>query len=156
MAKIVCIDTGTTRQGTADIGDVVSIHEDDVELGSGYDNFKIIDIPGVSTQEVREKIENNFPEVRLAFKKGNELSFDTDVLQISTEKVWRHPISGKWMKVKNMKYPISLSTLTDNEVINLRGNLLSKQDKMNILSKRKNNLTGRIDNQEEATELNRE
>jgi hypothetical protein len=52
MAKVVIIDTGTYRKDINNIGDIVSIHDDNVDLsGPGYDNFKIIDIPGMPVKK---------------------------------------------------------------------------------------------------------
>lgn len=56
MAKIVCIDTGIFKSDINNIGDVVSIHDDDVDLSGGaYDTFKIIIIKGITAAEIQVK-----------------------------------------------------------------------------------------------------
>jgi len=72
MAQLVLIDTGTIRlkDGVAinAIGDLVSIHDDDVALtGPGYVNFKIVKVPGTA-EEVRQRLDANLPEVKQAYK----------------------------------------------------------------------------------------
>jgi len=59
MAQLVLIDTGTlrTKDGKAinAIGDLVSIHEDDVDLtGPGYAGFKVVKVPGTA-EEVMQR-----------------------------------------------------------------------------------------------------
>jgi len=41
MTQLVLIDRGT-QKGNNEIGDIVAMHEDDVELGDSYKHFKII------------------------------------------------------------------------------------------------------------------
>lgn len=55
-AQIVCIDTGTYHNGINNIGDIVAIHEDDVNLSSAYSTFKVIQIVGITKLEVLEKL----------------------------------------------------------------------------------------------------
>ena len=59
MAQLVLIDTGTLRykDGKAinAIGDLVSIHEDDVDLtGPGYAGFKVVKVPGTAMVETKK------------------------------------------------------------------------------------------------------
>ena len=67
MAQIVCIDTGTVRTGQ-EIGDIVSIHDDKVELtGPGYDGFRILRVPGTA-EEVKAELDKKIPKRTRCFK----------------------------------------------------------------------------------------
>ena len=44
MSKIICISNGTYREGINNIGDIVDIVDDDVELGPSYDTFNVIEV----------------------------------------------------------------------------------------------------------------
>ena len=56
MAKIVCISEDTYHEGLNNLGDIVEIQDDDVELtGIGYDVFKIINIPGIRAADIHKK-----------------------------------------------------------------------------------------------------
>ena len=67
MAQIVLIDTGTYREGLNSIGDIVSIHEDDVLLGPSYAGFQILAVPGTA-QEVAALINSKIPETKHVFR----------------------------------------------------------------------------------------
>ena len=67
MAQIVLIDTGTLREGLNSIGDVVSVHDDNVVLGPSYDTFKIIRVPGTA-QEVIDLINSKIPVIKPVFR----------------------------------------------------------------------------------------
>jgi len=56
MAQIVCIDTDTLRD-TVGIDDIVSLHDDDVDLGPGYSSFKIY-YANATVAEIRAAIRN--------------------------------------------------------------------------------------------------
>lgn len=56
MAQIVVIDTGSKRVNN-EIGDIVAIHEDDVELtGSGYVAFKIMRVDGMAQLKLEQSL----------------------------------------------------------------------------------------------------
>ena len=62
MAKIILIDNGTKRDNN-NIGDIVGIHDDDVELtGAGYNNFKIVKIAG-KAEDVKKELDKKIPEI---------------------------------------------------------------------------------------------
>jgi len=44
MAKIVCIAGATYREGINNIGDIISMYSDNVELGDSYSTFEVIEI----------------------------------------------------------------------------------------------------------------
>ena len=102
MARIVCIANGTKRDSN-NLGDVVSIHDDDVELGPSYNAFKIIEVPEISADEVRAKLQAQMPKVELRPVDGKELSEGSE-----TKEMW---LDGeKWRLVEDSpKYPMNLT-----------------------------------------------
>lgn len=63
-AQIVCVDTGTVRDGIQEIGDIVAVHDDDVQLtGRGYEHFQIIKISG-TVDEALAIINGKLPELK--------------------------------------------------------------------------------------------
>ena len=52
MIQVVCIAKGTQRENVNEVGDIVSIHEADVDLtGKAYSTFEIIQV-GMNTKLV--------------------------------------------------------------------------------------------------------
>ena len=98
MAQIVTIAAGAYDPGFNKVGDILSIHDDDVELNSrGYDNFKIIRIKGLTAAEVRAKIKTNEVDVATAFKKNNgEWTLEEEDDYIEDRQVWKNPTDSKW------------------------------------------------------------
>lgn len=62
MAKIVLIAAGTYRPSIHNIGDVGSIHDDDVELGKAYDTFTVLKVLGIRAAEVKSIFEAKIPD----------------------------------------------------------------------------------------------
>ena len=57
MAQLVLISAGTYRENLNEIGDIVSIHDDDVLLsGPGYDSFEVLQITGLQAEEIRAEL----------------------------------------------------------------------------------------------------
>jgi hypothetical protein len=55
---MVCIAEATHRPGINEIGDVVSVHEDDVDLsGIGYLTFNVIYIENMTAAEIISNME---------------------------------------------------------------------------------------------------
>lgn len=63
MAQLVLIGTGTFRPGINNIGDVVSVHDDDVFLGPSYTDFNVVTVPGTA-QEVFDLLSTKTPEIK--------------------------------------------------------------------------------------------
>lgn len=58
MIQIVCIAEGTHRENINEIGDIVSMHESDVDLtGIAYSTFEVIEID-MTMEEFRLELEN--------------------------------------------------------------------------------------------------
>jgi hypothetical protein len=125
------IDTGTVREGLAAIGDVVSIHDDDVELtGKGYENFTVVKVPGTA-KEVTDRLQADAPEQKVAYKAMS--AKDTFSFQRPEEAtVWDD--HGIWRKVENRpKYQLNL--VNDVELSNqLADEVLSKESKTSLLA----------------------
>jgi hypothetical protein len=110
MAQIVCIAEGTYREGINNLGDIVSIHDDDVKLtGSGYDAFKIIQVDGVTAKELQEKFGALQPQIQTAYKTPDPA--DTWGLTRPEEKqVWND--NGVWKDLAvRPKYGINLASI---------------------------------------------
>jgi len=89
MAKIVCIAGATYREGINNIGDIISMYSDNVELGDSYSTFEVIEINASdgevtpaglsallpSSEEVENKytnkIINSTPEILETLKSGS-------------------------------------------------------------------------------------
>ena len=69
MAKLVLIAEGT-QKGLNTIGDLVSIHDDNVELsGAGYANFRVVNLPGITAETVETLISENTEIIENAMTK---------------------------------------------------------------------------------------
>lgn len=131
MAQIVMIAEGTVRKGLASIGDIVSIHDDDVMLtGQGYECFTVIKVPGTA-QEVLERLNADAPEQKVAFKAMS--AKDTFSFKRPEEAtVWDD--HGIWRKVENRpKYALNL--VVDTELSNqLADEVLTQESKTALLA----------------------
>lgn len=137
MAKIVCIDTRTLRTN-CEIGDVVSVHDDDVELGGkGYENFKIINIVGLNAEQIKQIFHTKTPEVRDVYKpikKPAKWTFiKPDATDIDQEKIaWKHTDENWYFLEEKPKY----STMTPFSALSIDdlGNItISESIKLQIV-----------------------
>lgn len=120
FAQIVCIDTGTYRKGINNIGDIVAIHDDDVELtGGGYNGFNIVKVEGMTAKQVQTKINENKVEIKI----------EKEVEYYLKNSVW-------YKLIDRPKYTFNTSDLTVNDLTILQ----SKGNKSNTLLKIKDNL----------------
>lgn len=112
MAQIVCIDTGTLRDGINRIGDVVAIHDDDVLLGPSYSGFKILSVPGTA-QEVEALMRAKLPEVKPVFRSQAGAGEWTDERPEEKE-AWND--AGTWREVtERPKYQANLAITKELE-----------------------------------------
>jgi len=95
MAQIVMIGEGTLRVGLNDIGDVVAIHDDDVELGPAYSTFQVLVVPGTA-KEVSALINSQMPEIKLVFRSMAGAGEWTDQRPEEKE-VWSD--NGTWREI---------------------------------------------------------
>lgn len=65
MAKMVVIAAGTYRAGVNEIGGVIAIHDDDVELGDSYKTTEVIYVKGLTAAEVKATLEELEPDVKV-------------------------------------------------------------------------------------------
>jgi len=155
MAQLVLINTGTIRyvDGVAinAIGDLVSIHDDDVALtGPGYVNFKIVKVPGTA-EEVRRRLDANLPEVKQAYKTNapaGKFGFDRP----EEIEVWND--NGVWRKIeKRPKYQINVAV--DKELEGqLVDEVLTAESKISLLAaKAVPNVITKTENMVEIKEL---
>ena len=99
MAQIVCIKEA--RIGYCDVGDVVSIHDDNVELsGNGYKHSNIISVSGTASY-VQNTLNDLVPKIRY--------DEDTDIEEWLDGDTWK-------TITKRPKYTTSLKNLTDVDI----------------------------------------
>ena len=128
MAQIVLIDKGTERPGLAAIGDIVSIHDDDVLLaGKGYESFKIVQIKGMTAKEVQDKLQSLQPEQARAFKSktaADKWGFDRP----EEKQVWK---DGEiWRDLATIpKYQANFAALGDTDIADLADEMGSVSSK---------------------------
>jgi len=155
MAQLVLIDTGTLRvkDGVAinAIGDLVSIHDDNVALtGPGYADFKIVKVPGTA-EEVRQRLDATLPEVKQAYKTSataGKWSFERP----EESEMWND--NGIWRKIEvRPKYQINVTV--DKELEGqLVDEVLTAESKVSLLAaKTVANITTKTENLVEITEL---
>ena len=157
MAQLVLIDVGTLRvkDGVAinAIGDLVSVHDDDVSLtGPGYASFKVVKVPGTA-EEVRQRLDANLPETKQAFKSSTpagEFGFERP----EEIEVWND--NGVWRKIEvRPKYQINVTV--DKELEGqLKDEVLTAESKVSLLAaKAVPNVTNNKDNLVEIAELSK-
>lgn len=153
MAQLVLIDTGTVREGISFVGDLVSIHDDDVALtGPGYASFKVVKVPGTA-EEVRQRLDANLPETKQAFKSSTpagEFGFERP----EEIEVWND--NGTWRKIETRpKYQINVTV--DKELEGqLKDEVLTAESKVALLAtKATPNITTKTENQVEIPELSK-
>ena len=124
MAKIVC--TKNTRPGICDIGDIVSIHDDDVDLsGSGYSGFIVISVKGLTGNEIIQKFDESIPKTRCDIKNQR----------------WEYEKESVWEEMKVYpKYLKNVSTLSAGDLVGLEGTILPKTEKLALLEKVRDNI----------------
>lgn len=157
MGKIVCISDKTFIEGLNNIGDIVSIHDDDVELsGEAYAAFKVIEIPGIKSIDIQTKLNMLIPPIQIAYK--SIAVKDTWCLAPpDQQEVWDD--DGIW-KVLNIKpkYQANIGTLTPSDEFILSSDLnTTYANKLAIIElKTSINLKAITDNQIECDDLNTE
>ena len=126
MAQLVCINKDSYREGINKIGDIVAIHDDNVELtGSGYSGLDIIKVEGMTAKEVGEKL------VRAEHQ---------------TKEYWT--VGEDWYEIKEQpKYSFCIDVLTSDDLIGLESKELTV-DNTAILAKLKDNVSLETKNNE--------
>ena len=149
MAKIVCVKT---KVPTADIGDVVEVQEDWVELtGPGYEGYTIIHVEGKTKAELNTLFNAKIPEQRTAQKipVAGEWTF------LEEKQVWKNA-DGKWCNlVERPKYQITLEDLTEADKFNLASEVVEEVTKDAILDKVKEKICLNAKNLTEVEDLNK-
>ena len=132
MAKIVCIDTATAKTGISEVGDVISIHDDNVELtGPGYANAKIVQVDGITALEVRAILNAKIPETKIAHR----LPVAGKWCFMEEKQVWKDA-TGNWCDLINRpKYALSLKNLAEDDITALADKSISVLTKQGLLNK---------------------
>ena len=155
MARVVVIDeaTATAKQ---EVGDIVSIYEDGAELsGPGYEGFKILDIPGISADELKVVLDKKRPERSMAYyvSTGGKWTFDRP--QIQEKMVWKDPSSGKWHFLEEEpKFELTIKDLASSDIEALSSKEVSVSEKQYILDKVANKIFLQEENLVEVEDLN--
>ena len=134
MAQIVYIDEGTYREGINEIGDIVTVHDDDVKLsGAGYENFGILKVHDYTSEQVRKLIAAKIPERNVAFYSsiGEKWTFERP----QEKQVWKNE-KGLWCFIeKEPKYRLTISALSSEDINALSSKLTASTQKKEILNK---------------------
>jgi len=153
MAKIVYIEKGTYRKGINEIGDIVTIHDDDAKLsGAGYKNFGILEVPGYTAEQVKKIIEAKIPERNIAFYSsvGEKWTFERP----QEKQVWKNE-KGLWCFIeKEPKYHLTISALAAEDMDILSSKLTTSTQKEAALRKVQAKIPLDNSNSVEATDLN--
>lgn len=148
MAKIVTIDTGTHNPVVNEIGDIVSIYDDNVSLGVAYATFKIINLPGLSVTEAEAALGNRAPNMKRIYKSvtvSGEWSFEEPDQSDS----WQD-VNGRWFLVnKTPKYTQSITTSMIDSLTKAK----TKVELNNILTTVEQKITTETSNQTIIPEL---
>jgi hypothetical protein len=147
MAQIVLIDKGTLREGINEVGDVVSIHDDNVYLDPrSYGGFKVVNAPGTK-EEVEARLASSLPQTKRVFRSSTPAGEWGDTPPEEAE-VWND--NGTWRKVeKRPKYQINLP-VTEELTNALSDRVLEAPSKLSLLgSAAQSNLAAHADNQAE-------
>lgn len=127
MADLVLIAKGTYKEGVNNIGDIVSVHDDGrVSGGVGYENFKVVNIPGTA-KEVLDRLNAELPQTKMCFRTKQDAGVWGDEPPEEAE-FW---LDGKvWKKIEvRPKYQLNL--LVDETLENsLKDAVLTKESKL--------------------------
>ncbi len=133
MCKIVLIsqEQADNHKGKYIVkpGDYVDVYEDDIELGSSYDLFTILNVPKVESSRIRDFVTAKMP------------------ISQPEQKRWFRSSDNKWCNIiKIVKYPVNfnlsqvdIDTLSDSEASNTLKNV--------ILNKCTDNISDQLENQ---------
>lgn len=96
MAQMVCIDMGTKRANN-EIGDIVAVHEDDVDLsGGGYSSFNIVQVEGMSKAKLEQGL---VPEIE---DKISKYSYNVGLSKIDIDSL-KNSIINEQAKITILK-----------------------------------------------------
>jgi len=153
MARVVLIDeaTATAKQ---EVGDIVSIYDDGANLsGLGYKGFKILDIPGITVDELKEALAQKKPARAIAYyaSTGGKWTFDRP----QEKMVWKNPSSGKWCFLEEEpKHEVTFKNLTDSDIEALSSKEVFVSEKQAILDKVVDKISLQEENLVEVEDLN--
>jgi hypothetical protein len=132
--QLVCIGLETEREGICDIWDVVSIHEDDVDLtGPGYEDFVIIKISNMTQSE--------FTILTDLIRVDIDRFYNSDGAFV---KFWYNKNSNPpdWYEIHLMpKYKFTVEDFTQQDIVTLTDILSTTPEKAEIINKIKDKIT---------------
>lgn len=153
MAQIVCIKLATA--GLNYVGDIVSIHDDDVKLsGPGYTLADIVIVKGATAEELRTKLKALIPKQKRIFRTSAAANTWSDV-RPEEKAAWQDK-GGYWNFLeKPPKYMVNISSLTTDDRSALADAKTLVTDKESILlGKARDNISYDSSNLVKITELN--
>lgn len=125
MAKLVLINNYSYREGINEIGDIVEIVDEDVELnGPGYydekgnPKFTILLVKGVTRQEIQLKQKENWPDRKF----------------IEEDRYWLSSEDSFWYIIREIsKYRFSMKNVPQQDISKLQQANVSASDKLTII-----------------------
>ena len=152
MAQMVLITDESVRPGM-EVGDIVSIPDDDVELsGAGYQTFKIVKVEDYTAKKLREYIEAKIPKKDMAFylSVGSKWVFERP----QEKQVWQDS-NGLWYFLeKEPKFQLTAKDLTADDENVLASKLTVESEKQSSLDKILAKVPLQPENLTEAKDLN--
>lgn len=133
MIKLVLISE-RNLQPTSNVGDIVDVHDGDVELGPAYDTYDILEVDGFNNaEEFRQVLSSTEPERRTVHKSSapiGEWSLD----EPERKQVWKD--GGLWKEIKKLsKHTYCVDSTLKSF---LTDPVLSKNDKLTQITSKLN------------------
>ena len=149
MPQILCIKIANTPYKA--VGDIVGVYEDTHKFSAReMENYTIHQIKGFTTAlELKKAMP--YPPIKRAYRtsEANVWSFD-----MPEEAEFWQDVDKKWYKyIEKVKFKLNIDTLTQQDLENLEGVLLSSVEIATFLGKIRNRIKDKIDNLVEELQL---
>ena len=137
-------------QAVGDISDVFP--SDHIFSGTEKHIFDIIKIPGYTVAEFKSKMRiRKVCEIFKSSAESNKWAFLEDII---TAEAWKSKTDGKWRLLdRSVKHPLSISTLTEQDIEDLKSKTVPVVEKDTILLKLENRYKDYPNNMSEIPEL---
>ena len=149
MPQILCIKTTNTPYKA--VGDIVGVYEDTHKFSAReMENYTIHQIKGFTTALELKKAMPYAP-IKRAYRTpvANVWSFD-----MPEEAEFWQDVDKKWYKYnEKVKFKLNIDTLTQQDLENLEGGLLSSTETATILGKMHNRIKDKVENLVEEPQL---
>ena len=121
MAQIVILKESLARLNISELGDIVCVHNDDIELtGIGYEGFFVLKIPVLSVEDVNNIIDIIMPG------------------QTEVDGVFYYQGKKDLIPIEdiNIKYPGNFSNITESDVDNINDSTWTREQILSFIENR--------------------